>query len=125
MIRYGGEVTGTDFGAITITNASPTIQNSVITQNEFAGILTQSATPALSCNDIHSNQTYGLFNRTPETLVAAEDQWWGSPSGPFHPVTNPDGLCNAVSDGVAYIPWRSFTCGSELCRLFLPVILSE
>ncbi|GMR11320.1 MAG: hypothetical protein BMS9Abin28_2150 [Anaerolineae bacterium] len=125
VIRFGGEVHGTDYGAVTIVSASPTIQNSVITQNEFSGILTQLATPNLGCNDIHSNQTYGLFNQTPETLVAAEGQWWGSPTGPFHPDTNPDGPGNAVSDGVNYVPWRSFTCGSDLFRIFLPIIIRE
>ncbi len=125
VIRFGGETYGTDYGAVTIVSASPTIQNSVITQNEFSGILTQSAMPTLGCNDIYANDAYGLFNQTPTTNVVAVEQWWGSPTGPFHPDTNPDGLGNAVSDGVNYVPWRSFTCGSGLFRIFLPIVFRE
>ena len=40
-IRYGGfyDSYGTDYGAITLSSASPTIQNSTIIQSEYAGIL--------------------------------------------------------------------------------------
>lgn len=37
--------------------------------------------------------------------VDAVENFWGHPSGPHHPVLNPDGLGNAVGDCVRFIPW--------------------
>ncbi len=59
--------------------------------------------PTLSYNHIYNND-FGLRNQTPTTEVTATYQWWGDPSGPYHS-TNPDGLGNAVSDGVIFSPW--------------------
>jgi len=38
-------------------------------------------------------------------MVNALNNWWGHPSGPFHPTLNPDGMGNAVSDNVDFDPW--------------------
>jgi len=47
-------------------------------------------------------------------LVDATNNWWGDPSGPYHPtswtydsqvITNPDGKGDEVSDYVLYEPW--------------------
>ncbi len=37
--------------------------------------------------------------------VDAIENFWGHPSGPHHPVLNPDGLGNAAGDCVRFIPW--------------------
>ena len=51
-------------------------------------------------------------------LVDATDNWWGDPSGPYHPtswiydshvITHPDGKGTEVSDYVLYEPWYSPT----------------
>lgn len=31
--------------------------------------------------------------------------WWGDPSGPYHPKLNPEGRGDKVSDGVEFAPW--------------------
>jgi hypothetical protein len=98
--------------AINLDHASPHVQNSDLTNNAF-GIVADTSTPVLSCNNIHVNSNYGLYNKTPATVVVAENQWWGNPSGPYHPTLNPNGTGNAVSDGVDFIPYRTSLCSSE------------
>ncbi len=39
--------------------------------------------------------------------VNALGNWWGAPSGPLHPTTNPSGMGVGVSDNVLYDPWLS------------------
>ncbi|MEX0321331.1 MAG: right-handed parallel beta-helix repeat-containing protein [Puniceicoccaceae bacterium] len=52
------------------------------------------------------NSGHGVVN-SGSTEVDASGNWWGHASGPYHPAGNPDGQGDAVSDGVAYDPWRS------------------
>lgn len=44
-----------------------------------------------------SGATGGSFN--------ASYNWWGDYSGPYHPVSNPTGLANEVTDNVLFYPW--------------------
>ncbi|MBI5302197.1 MAG: hypothetical protein HY868_08675 [Chloroflexi bacterium] len=119
IIRYAG---WGNRGGINLVNASPTVQKSTIT-NGYIGIRTQTSAPILSCNNIYDNQGYGLYNATPGTVVNAQNQWWGSITGPYHPTTNPAGTGNAVTDGVNYSPWLQAPCGATtLYRFFLPLI---
>ncbi|MDD5326519.1 MAG: hypothetical protein PHY02_01740 [Phycisphaerae bacterium] len=46
--------------------------------------------------------------------INAEYNWWGDPSGPYHPASNPDGQGDAVSDNVDYEPWSFACCGDPL-----------
>ncbi len=107
VIRYGGYGNS---GNINLTSASPTIQNSTLTESYY-GIYTSGSEPNLICNNLYDNLGYGLYNATTDLLVMAENQWWGSVSGPFHQDTNPGGTGNAVSDWVDYDPWNTSPCG--------------
>jgi hypothetical protein len=112
VIRYGGyNSAGIVYGAVNLTSASPTIQNITLTQNTYAGILAASSTPTLGCNNILDND-YGIRNATTGITVTAKNQWWGSASGPYHPIKNPTGTGDRVSDGVDFNPWRSAACDS-------------
>jgi hypothetical protein len=131
IIRYGGDgswdwggitiqdaspaiknttVVNNNYAGIRLNNSSPVIQNSKITNNHNAGIISSSSTPTLLCNDIFDNVSYGINNTTPGTIVSAENQWWGSASGPYHPNLNPTGAGNEVTDGVDFDPWESQSC---------------
>jgi uncharacterized repeat protein (TIGR01451 family) len=107
IIRYGGR---DNYGAITLDGASPAIRRTELRESYYAGIRATSSTPALACNDVFNNGSYGIYNATTDTIVNAANHWWGTPSGPYHSVTNPSGVGNAVSDGVEYVPWRLFSC---------------
>ena len=68
---------------------------------------------ALSGCRIESNTNYGVFNAGPN-VVDARNNWWGDPSGPFHPTTNPNGLGDRVSDKVLFDPWRRTEAASGI-----------
>ena len=54
-------------------------------------------------NNINGNTDYGIHTTAP--TVNATYNWWGSSSGPFHPILNPTGRGNNVSDNVTFVPW--------------------
>ena len=51
-----------------------------------------------------SGNTFGARNDTGVALNAVGN-WWGAGSGPYHPVANPLGAGNEVSDYVLFDPW--------------------
>jgi hypothetical protein len=107
IIRYAGR---DGYGAVTLVQASPTVVNTILSNNDYAGLRSSTSTPSLVCNDIYSNNSYGIANTTPAYNIVAENHWWGAVSGPYHPVLNPTGTGNRVSDGVDFIPWAPHSC---------------
>ncbi|MFC1996640.1 right-handed parallel beta-helix repeat-containing protein [Chloroflexota bacterium] len=126
VLRYGGnQASGTDYGIIYLQDASPTIQNSTISHSFTDGIYAEGSTPILQCNDITNNNSLGIQNASAATVIDATNHFWGSPSGPYHPVTNPSGTGNGVSDGVNFVPWRTLSCFETVVFLYLPSILNN
>jgi parallel beta-helix repeat protein len=83
----------------------------LISDNEIVdlgtGMLVEgTGTPSMTIseNSITGNSIMGLNNIT-SVLIDAENNWWGSYCGPYHPTTNPDGPGDEVSDNVDYEPW--------------------
>jgi hypothetical protein len=105
VVRYAG---CNNYGNIHLTNASPTIRYTDLT-NGYRGINATTSTPNLICNNIFGNTQYGLYNATTGTNISAEYQWWGDATGPYHS-TNLSGLGNAVTDGVDFTPWATSPC---------------
>ena len=62
-------------------------------------------------NEFTDNTSFGIENQHNVEDVNAVINWWGSPTGPYHPVTNPDALGDTVSDKVIYEPWLGPQCG--------------
>ncbi|MCS7252280.1 MAG: hypothetical protein NZ572_07665, partial [Thermoflexus sp.] len=63
-------------------------------------------------NNLFFRNGFGLQNNTPAIVVDARYNVWGHPTGPFHPITNPAGLGDRVSNGVLFYPWlRAFNSG--------------
>jgi len=65
---------------------------------------TATATVDVNQCDISGNTQAGINNDTTD-LVSAEYNWWGDPTGPYHPTLNPDGIGDAVTDNVSFDPW--------------------
>lgn len=104
VIRYGGA--RNFFGELLAYGSSVDIFNSQIASSSNGGIYLGGGTLISGNNNISNNSTYGLFNNTNVTSSAsAQYNYWGDPSGPYNPNTNPNGKGNAVSDYVNYIPW--------------------
>jgi len=82
------------------TSTNLRVSGSRFTNNTSDGIRISAGEPGgirhLRCNDIASNQR-GLVLFAAE-LVDAENNWWGSATGPMHP-SNPAGTGNPVIDG--------------------------
>ncbi len=72
-----------------------------------AGIYNNGGSITISNSKITNNSPYGIFNSTPNP-INAQNNWWGSESGPFHSTLNPSGTGDRVSDNVNFIPWLEF-----------------
>jgi nitrous oxidase accessory protein len=59
-------------------------------------------------SSISGNDDHGLDARNgADSVVDAKDNWWGDATGPYHPMRNPDGLGDQVSDHVEFSSWFS------------------
>ena len=102
------------YAAIIVKDAQITLADSVIITNALHGIQTIAVigTPVVrfrGCNAILSNSQFGLLHGG-ELGIDALNIWWGSPTGPYHPISNPSGLGNKVSDLVNFVPWHATPC---------------
>ena len=90
---------------IAVGGGRPRIEGNQIREN-LVGIYCQDgARPVVWFNRIEANPSYGLQNAVPSMPVDARGNWWGFASGPYHPITNPAGDGDFVTDGVAFSPW--------------------
>ena len=93
-----------------------------MTGNTFTGNIRgvytyEGASPVLRSNHITGNRDWGVQNASPAGVVAAEQNWWGSGTGPYDPsddrasggLYNPGGKGDKVSDRVDYDPWQRIT----------------
>lgn len=57
-------------------------------------------------NDIFYNSVYG-FNTTGNLGLRndARLNWWGNESGPYHPILNPGGTGDRITDTITFEPW--------------------
>ena len=91
--------------ALEIDGGSATITNNTIIRSAY-GIYVLSGSPSIGDNNISGNATYGLYNANTLWTVNAQQNWWGETSGPQHPLLNPYGRGDKVSDRVSFSPWR-------------------
>ena len=85
--------------------SSVNIQGSTISNNDLVGIFVcDDSILEAHFNIIIGNTVYGVWNDGGETVDAAHN-WWGDASGPYHPITNPGGEGNSVSDDVTFELW--------------------
>ncbi|MFC2092744.1 right-handed parallel beta-helix repeat-containing protein [Bacteroidota bacterium] len=97
-------------GGVSCYGAShPVIDSNCIMNNSGDGVYsTINSNPIINYNNIFDNSYgsyFGLRNADLTLTINAKNNWWGDASGPYHPVTNPNGLGDAVSNYVDYIPY--------------------
>jgi parallel beta-helix repeat protein len=83
-----------------------TITGNEVTNSVEEGIALYNAWPGTI--EIHQNQIYGNETGVYNFLSAYVDatyNYWGDATGPHHPVNNPGGLGDEVSDYVLFDPW--------------------
>jgi predicted outer membrane repeat protein len=96
-------------GGLYAQQAQPTVTGCVFSGNDAAALHFTNGwtghTPQIHGSSIDGNPGYGVFNEAAAVPVAAQSNWWGDPSGPYHPTQNPGGLGDRVSDSVVFVPW--------------------
>jgi len=99
-----GNTATNDAGGIEcFKNSSPLIDSCVIALNNGDGIYCDSASnPIIHWNDIFENTGYGVKNNDAAVIVNAENNWWGSISGPGGMGT---GTGDEVSEWIDFEPW--------------------
>ncbi|KPK67694.1 hypothetical protein AMJ82_10100 [candidate division TA06 bacterium SM23_40] len=85
-------------------HASPSVLGSSLLANASSGVRAEGeSTPTITNSNIVGNARYGVENLDPLVTIDAEDNWWGSPSGPGG--AGP-GTGDSVTAWVDYDPWR-------------------
>lgn len=87
---------------IRVENGDLSVEKSTIRESR-RGIHVISGQPTIVNNIIKNNNLYGLLNQSDNDIVTACDNYWGDPSGPYNPTSNPTGLGDRVSDNVLAI----------------------
>jgi hypothetical protein len=105
-----GEGMGIGAWAASYDDVNLDVRNSVISDWALGLEVWQdtSATASVYVHDcdIMGNDTFGgLVNHT-TNVVDAEWNWWGHQTGPHHPLLNPHGQGNKVSDNVDFMPFK-------------------
>jgi hypothetical protein len=103
-IQYAGHYYYNNHAAIYTNSASPQITNSVFKNNYTSVALKGASNPTINYCDIYNNSGIGINNIDKSFIINAENNWWGSDSGPTHS-GNPGGTGVMVSDAVDYDPW--------------------
>jgi len=86
------------------------IENCTITNNEVGINLTSSSrNTKISYNEISSNSDHGIFiDQSDGQTLDATYNWFGHSTGPYHPLINPGGMGDDVSDEVDFLHWLPF-----------------
>ncbi len=79
------------------------VQNCRIHDNN-RGMEVRYSPTIIRANQFYDNVEVGVGS-TFGAQVDARLNYWGAPSGPFHPTTNPEGMGDTVWDLVLYDPW--------------------
>jgi hypothetical protein len=59
------------------------------------------------------NQVAGIDDIFPNRIADFTLNYWGDPSGPYHPLLNPNGLGDTVGDSVLFDPWLTDSITNE------------
>jgi hypothetical protein len=107
----GCTITDMDYGVsigwpwVGLYPSSVSMQGSTVSDNDLVGIyVCDNSILEAHFNNIVGNSVYGVWNDGGETVDAAHN-WWGYASGPYHPIANPGGEGNPVSDDMNFEPW--------------------
>ena len=108
------------YGLYAGNGATVTVTSSTVQGNGNVGIRVQDSTVTIKTSGITGNANFGIQNASLNPIVQAVNNWWGHPSGPYHPTTNPGGLGNRVSDYVVFDPWLVVPAGSRESTALVP-----
>jgi len=82
---------------------SCTLNDVTIVHNAGYGLFADGAISGDNCNILYNS--YGAFNANPLNDVSIANSYWGHPTGPWHPVSNPEGQGDSTNVYVSVTPW--------------------
>jgi uncharacterized repeat protein (TIGR02543 family) len=104
---YGIDFEATGSSPIAATNAT-VMDNTISNTADGIYLRTDGCAPGAQIyfNNIVGN-TVGLNNTIGSSAVDARYNWWGDPTGPYNPTSNPSGQGNPVTGNVTYQPYQT------------------
>ena len=103
----GNTLKNNNSGGIVISGnlSTPTITNCIFLAQPYGIYSYNNANPTIGgSNTFYGNTTFAVYNAS-ATVIEATNNYWGDPSGPYHPGSNPTGLGDPVSDNVNFGDW--------------------
>ena len=103
-----GAVISTHNDVLPGTTSGATITNNTFTGNTKGievGVDASDSSVVIANNNTITGNSYGVIST--HSAINAENNWWGSNTGPYNAATNTTGTGDAVSDYVDYTPWLS------------------
>jgi parallel beta-helix repeat protein len=108
--------------------STPIIDSCIISDNRNGhGIWCEDgANPVIRHNNITDNEGDALHNTYFLIHINADSNWWGHSTGPYHPIANPGGLGDTVSNHVDFDPWvtEPFSWGIEEYEVAEPIVIT-
>jgi len=96
----------TGAGFISDHSSSVAIDNSTISSNGIGLTCHFSTDVEAHGNNIMNNQEAGVDASSDQAdVIDATYNYWGDPTGPYHPLDNSDGEGDEVTDNVDFTPW--------------------
>ncbi len=115
-------------GGCWLFDSSGGILSTVVLRNDAyglaGGVFVQESTLEITNGELTGNGVAIHVDGAPGQNVDARHNWWGDASGPYHPLQNPGGLGDEVSDYVDFTPWIE-TIGIEETTLSGTVLNSH
>jgi len=98
---------GTGQRSLSIRHPSSTLQ---IDSSYFKNVMVNLSSSTNNTNSFIHNSSFDFndqiaINNSSNSVFNAENNYWGDPSGPYNPNSNPSGQGAEVSDNVDFIPW--------------------
>ncbi|HEX3131762.1 MAG TPA: right-handed parallel beta-helix repeat-containing protein, partial [Thermoanaerobaculia bacterium] len=114
VLAWGGAVMTDTLADLRIDTPGVSATSCTFERSAQSGVrVTGIPPPLFSGNRLQSNTGNGLTHAG-SGILDARNNWWGAPSGPFHPTLNPAGQGNRVSDNVLFDPWLTSPEGAPL-----------
>ena len=111
VLRHG--YGSSSYGLIMCTNASPTIQNSLLSDAGVGVRAVGASNPVINYCDMVRLTDYGVNNVGASFVVNATNNWWGSNTGPTH-ASNPGGTGVPVTNSVNFSPYLTSSSGNPV-----------
>jgi hypothetical protein len=106
-------ITGGDSGQGIVIEANSIYNNHDLLDSDGLHICWETSA-TLSCNSFGGNGYALNATENMGVIIEATNNWWGDSSGPYHPLLNPLGQGDAVTDTVNFQPWLLYApiCGN-------------